>query len=177
MKMKGTLPKPKMKNGKVQKPKKSKKLEKAEQAVETFEEMKKDLILMREEFQQTYPKAHAVLQEIHKQEDDTREQIAACKILVRDAGESIGEFVYTPKSTNEGYDGGKLLGLISSLPPETAGNMLKELSERGLITAVAVDKAAAKVIRASDPDLRDKLQDAWDPGGTPLTAAISTPNI
>lgn len=178
MKMKGTsTTKPKMKDGKVQPPKKSSRLMKAEQAVGKFEEMRNDLLEMNQSFEKTFPKACAALQAIHHQEDECREQIGACKILVRDAKQSVGEFTCTHKATSEGYVGLKLLELIAKMPTKGAGEMLKELFQRGVIADVKVDKAAAKVVRASDPELRDRLSPAWDKGGDPLTPAIGTPKI
>lgn len=177
MKMKGAINKPKMKDGKVQKPKKTKKLEKAELAVNKYEEMRDDLVEARQDFEKTFPKAAAKMQEIYSREDDTREQIDACKILVRDAGQSIGEFTYTAKTTSEGFVGGMILELISAMNSHDAGVMFKELYTRGFIADLKIDKAAAKVIRASDPDLREQLGTAWDKGGKPLTPAIGTPKI
>lgn len=179
MKMKGaaTAAKPKMKNGVVQKPKKTKKIEKAEFAVTKYEEMNGQLLKLREDFEVQYPKAHAALQTIHTLEDEVREQIEACKILVRDAKQSVGPFTCTLKTTSEGYIGGKILELIGGLPDDQAGALFKELYSRGLLADVKVDKAAAKVIRASDAELREQLTSAWDKGGAELTPAVSAPKI
>jgi hypothetical protein len=177
MKMKGTTGKPKMVNGKVQKPKKTKKLEKAEEAVARYEEMRDDYIAAQQEFEKAYPKAFAKMQEIRAREDDVREQIGACKILVRDAGQSIGEFTFTSKFSSEGFVGARILELIAKMPAKEAGELIKELFDRGFLADVKIDKAAAKVIRASDPELREKLSPAWDKGGDPLTPAIGTPKI
>lgn len=178
MKMKGAVTaKPKLKNGKVEAPKKPKKLEKAEEAVSKYEEMRKQFVLMEEEFQKTFPQAWAKLQDIKHLEDDIRTQIDGCKILVREAGQSVGPFTFTAKFTSEGYVGSKIVELISKLPPDVAGDLFKELSDRGFIKDLVIDKAAAKVIRASDQDLREKLENAWDKGGDPLTPAISTPKF
>lgn len=179
MKMKNAvaLKSPKLTNGKVEKPKANKKVTKAEEAVHKYEEMKDQYIVMQKDFEKSFPQANAKLQEIKQLEDDIRQQIDGCKVLVRDAGQTIGEFAYTAKFTSEGYDGAKLVELISKLPKETAGELFKELAERGFIVEVVVDKAAAKVIRASDADLRDKLAVAWDKGGKAMTAAISVPKF
>ena len=176
MKMK-TKSTPKMKNGQVQKPKKTKKRERAEEAVDRFEEMRDALLNARQQFEDDYPKANAVLQEIKQIEDDVREQIGACKILVRDAGQSIGEFTCTKKATSEGYVGTQILELIGKLTPHDAGVLIRELYTRGFIADLKIDKAAAKVIRSSDEELRGVLEPAWDKGGKPMTPAVGTPKI
>lgn len=164
-------------NGKVEKPKATKKVTKAEEAVSKYQEMRKQYVLLEDEFQEKFPQAHAHLQNIKKLEDDIRTQIDGCKILVREAGHTIGEFIFTAKATTEGYSGSKLVELIAKLEDADAGELFKELVERGFIEAVSVDKAAAKVVRASDATLRDRLAPAWDAGGVPLTPAITVPKF
>lgn len=178
MKMKGAVAqKPKMVDGVVQKPKKLKRVENAELAVQRYEEMYNELTKMREEFESQFPQAYSALSAIHQQEDEVREQIDACKILVREAKQSIGPFTCTLKYSTEGYDGARLLELIADLPAQEAGLLFKELHKRGLLASAKVDKAAAQVIRASDPSLRDRLSPAWDAGGESLTPAVSTPKV
>lgn len=162
----------------IKKPKTTKKkVGKAEEAVDKYEEMHHELMHMRDEFQVKYPQAHNELQQILKFEDEVREQIDTCKVLVREAKQSIGPFTCTLKFSSEGYDGGLLLKLFSSLPTQEAGELLQELFQRGLVVDVKVDKAAAKVVRSSDPELRERLEPAWDKGGVEMTPAIGTPKL
>ncbi len=167
----------KLVNGKIEKPKLSKKLAAATEAVSKYEDMRKQYVVMEEKFQKNFPQAYSELQNIKKLEDEIRGQIDGCKTLVREAGQSVGPFSFTAKFSSEGYLGDKIVNLISKLPPEPAGQLFKELVDRGFIQAVVVDKGAAKVIRASDPDLRDQLAPAWDAGGIKLTSAITTPKF
>lgn len=177
MKLKGTKNAPKMLNGAVKKPKKSKKLEAAEEAVEVFEEMLDTLGQLNDYFEKTYPAAAAELETINRHRDEMEEQAAACKLLVRDAGTTVGNFICMTKETTPCYRGEKLLELMSSLSNEEAGALFKELHERGLISDIKVDKAASAVVRNSDAELRDRLAPAWDKGGQKMTPAVTVPKF
>jgi hypothetical protein len=157
--------------------KKDSPVDKAKAAVKQFEKLRAELTEKQQSFEEEYPEANAALNEIKETEDACRAAIEKAKPLVREAGQTIGDFIYTPKSTSSGYLGDKLLEVLCGLDSESLGDTLKELYKTGMITALAVDKDVARVVKAAQPDVAELLEPAWDEGGAPLTAAITTPKL
>jgi hypothetical protein len=149
----------------------------AQEAVQNFENLREELNKEERIFQEEHPEAWKSLQDIHKLKDDVSQAVAAAKPLVAALGESIGEFRVTIKSTKPHYDETKFASILCELESSNLGDVFKALHAAGVITAVSLDKEAVSVYFPRNPEVQEGFTDAFDPGGTPLTPAVSVPKV
>lgn len=149
----------------------------AEKLVEQYEEKREELEARRSSFEEDFPEAQLAINDIKSTEDEVISTIAAAKTAVRGAGQTIGDFRFVPKSTSAGHLPDKVLELLCQMSDDDAGEALKALYSRGVISSVKVDKDASRMVKTSVPDLAEMIEDAWDAGGKPLTPTIFTPKM
>src|SRR6185295_15770663 len=142
-----------------------------------FERLRDEYLELQKEFEGRFPEANEALHEIQKLQDAIQAAIDRAKPLVREAGQTINDFVYQPKSTNPNYDGEKLLKIIDKRNADEAGELFKTLVDLGLLKALVVDQSVAQVFRTTNEEMAKQIESAWDKGGPPLTAVIFTPKI
>lgn len=152
-------------------------IERARAAVKAFEDKKKDLLAMQEEWEVEFPDAHDALQEVRQTEDDVNSLIKAAKPLVSEAGQSVGDFKFAQPKSSPHYDTTKLLSVLCEMSDAGAGEYLKFLNERGCLKELKVDQDTLKLLATQESDLRDELEDAFDAGGTLLTPRITVPKL
>lgn len=158
-------------------PKVDSKLAQAQKCVEQYEERRGELEEKKGDFETEFPEAQLAINDIKKTEDEVRELIETAKVAVRGAGQTVGDFRFVAKSTTPGYLPEKVLEVLCGLEDTSAGETLKLLYKRGVISAVKVDKDASRMVKAGAPGLAELLEEAWDAGGTPLTPNIFTPSL
>jgi len=149
----------------------------AEVAVRQYEEKAKEYYAEREQFEQSYPEALVELQRIGEIKEDVLESIEKAKILVRDAGVSIGDFRVQTKFTQAGYDASKMTELLIALPPKEMAAVIKSMVEKGVMTSIVINRDAIKVAFPHDPAMSAVFEKAYDEGGEPLTPAVYTPKL
>lgn len=153
-------------------------LKRAKKAVTRYEQLNKERLEKQDAFEDGLTDSQKLLfNDIKETTDAVAASIEATKTLVREAGETVGPFLYQARFSTAGYDPKKVLHILCTLPPAECGNMLKQLYKRGAITAVLMDKDVAKILKAAEPDIEKELKTAWDPGGVAQTPAITTPKL
>lgn len=150
----------------------------AEEAVQNFENLRSDLVSERDHFEEDYPEAHAQLQVINQIEDAVRDAIATAKSAVGLFGSTVGDFKVQQKTTKAHYEGNKLLEELANIEDDAeAGRILKTLVEAGVVKEFKVDRDSANVFFPRHPDLETAFADAYDPGGKPMTPAVTVPKL
>jgi len=157
-------------------PKRSKEVQEAREAVQRFADAKAQLAQMRADFEHEFPEAAVALHEIQETNDELAEMIGPTKLLVRAAGQTIGDWKLRAGKTQPGYQQEKLLSEILDLHDDEGMQLLRVLHDKGVIKGLTVDKEASKLFRGADK-LALLVEDAWDPGGKPLTPAVQAPKL
>ena len=152
-------------------------LAEAEKAVARYETSVDELSLRREKFGEDFPEADKELESILVLEDMVNDQLQTCKELVRVAGQTVGGFRVQLRKSSAGYDGLRVLEEVCRMTPTEAGEVLKELYDRGFFKSIKVDNKVASVLRSTDPELCQPLEEAWKSGGEELTTAVIVPKM
>jgi hypothetical protein len=165
------------KTSKTNKPpaKKSGPLDRAKAAVTMYEKLREELNEKQAAFEEDHPDAAAALRDIRETEDSVRTAIEQAKPLVREAGQSVGDFRLQQSFRQPGYDPKKLMDVVGNT--DSPGDLLNDLTEAGLVLGFIIDRDVAKVIKTARPDLAEIIDSAWDAGGEPLTGAVFTPKL
>lgn len=149
-------------------------IEEAQEYVARFEDMRGQLMAMREQFEEEYPEAQLALEAIKVQEDTVLNAIADAKAKVAAAGESVGDFKCTRAWAQAGYDDKKLSEIILDMP--SPGKMVEQLIQAGVIKEFKVDKANSAAFAAANPKVADPLNKAWVERRE-LTPRVSVPKL
>jgi len=166
--------------GKATAPKPSVKLDPvsiATKAVKEYEQMAEDLSSARGQFENQYPEAKAELERIDQFRSEVVEHVEKTKILVREAGQTIGPFEFTAKFSKPGYDSTKMVEVLTSLTDEELGQTFRSIAKAGLVKSLEVDRDVMKVFFPHNQDLAALFEPAYDGGGKALTPAIKTPKV
>lgn len=158
----------------------------AKQLVGEFEKIRREIIQEEDLFDQEFPEAKVAIGKIDDLKSQALVVIGKAKAAIAEAKLSIGEFTVQLPKSSEGYRGDKLLEVLCSIKEhdddenpffEEVGKLLFKLYSRGAISALVVDKKAAKILRSTVPKIGELIEKAWDKGGEDLSPRVSVPKI
>ena len=144
----------------------------AQQAVDNYTRLRSELDDMEKDFEQKFPDANVEINAIRDFKDSVQKSIDTAKELVRAAGATIGEFVYTPKFAKAGYDASKIMEICSDTDN---ADLLLQMVNGGFVK-MSFDAGAAVLFFDSNPELKAIVQDAWE-DRKPLTPSVTTPKL
>jgi len=156
---------------------KAAKKRRAEEAVQRYEELRARLESEEERWQEEHKEAWEDMQGIGHLRDDCRQAIDQAKPLVAECGETVGDFKVQQKTSKPHYDPEKFAKVLCELESENLGEVFKALYEAGVVTSVGLDKTAIGVFFPRNPEVQEGFADAFDPGGEPLTPAVTVPKL
>lgn len=145
----------------------------AEEAVANFDEGHQTLLQMQADFKEQHPEAVAFLDVIKQQQDEVEGLIEVAKLKVRTAKLTVGEFVCQRKWSQAGYDGKKMMTIITDL--ENIGEVVEDLIKEGVVEAIGLSKSALSFI-AGRPEYSELFQPAFE-DKKEKTPAVTTPKI
>jgi hypothetical protein len=147
-------------------------IELAEKAVQDYEGERQLLDQMRIDFVEKYPEAAQFLQDIKQQEDMVSDAISSAKILVSQAGQTVGDFLCKKKFSKPRYGDEDFTKLVGQ---EEDGEIVVELIKGGHVKKIALADSATAWF-ASHPKAAETYQPAWQ-DKKELTAAVTTPKL
>jgi hypothetical protein len=150
------------------------KLALAKKAVEEFENQRRMLSEMKEDWASNFPEANEAYQDILQQEDLVVETIAAAKVLVAEVKTSVGEFKATRKFEKPHYDSKELKNILASL--EDRATVLEDLFDSGIISSIELNREASIAWFAQRPTYSDTFESAFKEKNE-KTCAVSVPKI
>jgi len=145
-------------------------LELAEKAVGLYQEEHQNLIDMQTHFEEEYPEASQFMQTIKQQEDIVVESIASAKVLVAQAGKTVGDFICKPKFSKPRYADEAFTDIVGKIED---GATVVELVKGGHVKKIALTTSATAWF-AGHPTAAEAYKTAWE-DSKELTAAVTTP--
>lgn len=121
----------------------------AQDAVDQYQEMVNDLREAEKSFRQEFPEAHEALEKMNEFKDEIAEQIDRAKILVRNAGVSIGDFKLTKKKSQPAYK------------PDDTRECLKNLVSRAVTELNDLDSMEDSAADMSWKDAHDRMEGVY----------------
>lgn len=172
----------------------------AEEAVKEFEVLRDEIKEEERVLEDEYPEAFAAIGKIDDLKSQAASAIAKAKGAIAAAKQTIGDFKFVPAFSGPSYLEDKLMEAVcsQSVPVvdadgepvldadgeptyapdlEAIGTLCFELYQRGVIKAAKVDKKAAKIFHERGGELRDSVEESWDPGGIELAGRVYAPKI
>jgi len=146
----------------------------AEKAVEEFENQRRVLSEMKEDWAANFPEANEAYQDILRQEDVVMEALSAAKVLVAEIKTSIGEFKATRKFEKPHYDKKEVKNILASLENKVA--ILEDLFESGIVSSVEFDREASLAWFAQRPSYSEIFKPAFTEENE-KSCAVSVPKI
>lgn len=146
----------------------------AKAAVENFENQKRMLDEMREDWEKNFPEASIARRDILQQEDLVVDAINTAKPLVAKAKQTIGDFKATRKFDKAHYDEKELTQILASF--EDGLNVFDEMLKDGVIESLKINREAALAWFAQRPTYADAVQGAFK-DEQEMTCAVTTPKI
>jgi hypothetical protein len=146
----------------------------ASQAVEEFENQRRLLMEMKEDWENNYPEASLAQQEVLRQQDIVMSAIAKAKPLVAQAKKTIGDFVAQRKWSKPHYDETEVTQILTTLPNRL--EVFEHMVDSGIIAAVSLQREAALSWFAQRPDLAEAFQSAFR-DKEEQTCAVTVPKI
>jgi hypothetical protein len=144
----------------------------AREAVEKYSKLRIELDSMEADFSANFPEASAEINAIRDFKDNVQKAIDQAKELVRAAGESIGEFIYTPKSSKACYNPDAILKICA----ETGNaSLLLAMAKAGFMK-MSLEASAAILFFDMNPELKELVKSTWEER-KPLTPSIKTPSL
>lgn len=148
---------------------------KAEKAVKRYEDELRTLLCMRTSWDEKYPEASRELQELLLQQDKVQDCISAAHSAVAAAKETVGEFVCKRAFSSAGYDDQALVRVLARLEEADRASVVNAFLDQGVIKKIVLEKASVGMV-AQDPDLGNKIKDAWR-DRSELTPRVTTPKL
>lgn len=121
----------------------------AQEAVDQYQEMVANLREAEKEFRDTYPDAADALRQINEYRDSIAEHIERAKVLVRNAGVTIGEFEVTKKKSQPAYN------------PALTCDCLKEAVKRAVTELNDLDSSHDSGAAISWADAHDRMEGTY----------------
>lgn len=151
----------------------------AQNAVNEFDELRTKFLAEEALWQEEHPEAHEALAALEEIRDKLNTARDVAKHHVKEAGRTVGDFVYREKKKSPFYDGEKLLEHLLTLEPHSFKETVRILKERGVIQSLVLDKEAAKTVhqRSSEEGLSQIVGESFNEGGQPLAPAITVPKF
>lgn len=146
----------------------------AKAAVENYENQKRMLTEMKEDWEKNFPEANVAQQEILRQEDIVSEAISKAKPLVAAVKQTIGDFKATRKFDRAHYDETEILQILSTL--EQRLEIFEEMLQSGIIESLSMNRDATIAWFAQRPAFSEPFSPAFKEEKE-ATCAVSVPKF
>ena len=144
----------------------------AAQAVAVYDGERELLEEMLSSFEENFPEAAKLLQHIKMQQDLVDDKIQEAKALVKQAKETVGDFLCTRKFSKPKYNDAKFTDLVGK---SKDGQVVVDLIKEGHVKTIAL-KPSATGWFAQHGSVAKDYQDAWQEK-LELPPAVTVPKI
>lgn len=123
-------------------------------------------------YEDDFPEAIQRMNIIGEEKATFEEMTKKTSAMVREAGETIGDFKYSsPKGPD--YDPDIIMSTLQGMTPAECGNAVKDMISAGVIKGLSFDKKSCNIFFGTNDKIAQKFSDAYCEGGKEMTARIT----